>query len=50
MYLTKIPTQIMFKLLPVIFFQNMCIVACDFSRNNKRALPCFPNGIGIAVL
>ena len=29
-YLTKIPTHGMFKLLSVIYFDNMCTVTCDF--------------------
>ena len=49
MCLTKIPTQGIFKLLLVIYFQNMCIVTCGFIRKIS-ALLCFLNGFGIAVL
>ena len=34
--LTKIPTYGIFKLLSGIYFQNMCIVTCDFRRKNRR--------------
>ena len=48
MRLSKIPTHNVFKLLSVIYFQNMCIVKCVFSRK-KSALHCFLDGFGIAV-
>ena len=41
MCLTKIPTHGIFKLLLVIYFQNMCIVTCDFFLENISALLCF---------
>ena len=47
--LEKIPTHGNFKLLSVIYFQNMRIVTYDFSRKNS-ALLCFLDGLGIAVL
>ena len=47
--LTKIPTHGIFKLLLVIYFQNMCIVTCDFQWKKKCALLCFLHGFGIAV-
>ena len=46
MCLTKIPMYDIFKLLSVIYFQNMCIVTCDFSR---KIAHCFLDGFGIAV-
>ena len=36
--LLEIPTQLKFKVLPVIYFQNTCMVTCDFNSKNK----CFP--------
>ena len=48
MCLTKILTHVIFKILSVIYFQNMCIVTCDFSRKNS-ALLCFLDGFGITV-
>ena len=36
MCLTKIPTYGIFKLLLGIYFQNVCIVTCDFGRKNRR--------------
>ena len=36
----NIPTQGIFKLPSVIYFQNMCNVTCDFSCNNTEA-HCF---------
>ena len=49
MCLTKIPMHSIFKLLPVIYFQNMYIVTCDFSRKNS-ALLCFLDSFDIAFL
>ena len=49
MCLTKIPTHGIFKLLSVIYFQNMCIVTCDFKSKNISALLWFLDGFGIAV-
>ena len=49
MGLTKIPTHVVFKLLSVIYFQNMCIVTCDFLVQTNNALLCFLDGFGIAV-
>ena len=40
--LTKIPPQSMFKLLLVIYFQNMCIMEIN-------ALPCFLTGYGTVL-
>ena len=48
MCLTKIPVQSMFKLLPVIYFQNMCIVICVFSCKNER-IALFSKHFGIVV-
>ena len=48
MCLTKIPTHGSFKLLSVIYFHNMCILTCDFSRKNSAFLS-FLDGFGIAV-
>ena len=48
MCLTKIPVHGIFKLLSVIYFQNMCIVTCNLSRKNS-ALLCFLDSFGIAV-
>ena len=48
MYLTEIPTHDIFKLLSVKYFQNMCVVTCDFSRKISVLL-CFLDGFGIAV-
>ena len=36
MCLTKIPTYGISKLLSGIYFQNMCIVTCDFRRKNRH--------------
>ena len=44
MGLTKLPTHSIFKLLSVIYFQNMCIVV-----EKKSALLCFLDDFGIAV-
>ena len=49
MCLTKIPTHGIFKLLRVIYFQNMCIVTCDFKSKKNSALLCFLDGFDIAV-
>ena len=48
MCLTKIPTYGIFKLVPFIYFQNMCIVTRNF-RHKIGVLFCFLNGFGIAV-
>ena len=37
-----------FKLLSDIYFQNMCYVTSDFSKENS-ALLCFLDAFGIAV-
>ena len=49
MCLTKILTHSIFKLLSVIYFQNMCIVTCDFYSKKISAMLCFLDGFGIAV-
>ena len=49
MYLTNIPTQGIFKLLSVIYFQNMCIVTMRILVIKISALLCILNGFGIAV-
>ena len=49
MCLTKIPTHDIFKLLSVKYFQNMCIVTCDFLSKKTSALLCFLDGFGIDV-
>ena len=50
MCLTKIPTHGIFKPLSVIYFENMCIVTCDFKSKKISALLCFLDVFGIAVL
>ena len=47
--LTKILTHGILKLFSVIYFQNMCIVICDFQLNKISALLCILDGFGIAV-
>ena len=49
MCLTKIPTHGIFKLLSVIYVQNMCIVTSDFYSKKNSALLCYLDGFGIAV-
>ena len=49
MCLIKIPTHGIFKQLSVKYFQNMCIVTCDFFVEKISALLCFLDGFGIAV-
>ena len=49
MYLTKIQTHGIFKLLSFIYFQNMCIVTWDFKSKKNSALLCFLGGFVIAV-
>ena len=49
MCLSKIPTHVIFKLLSVIYFQNICIVTCGFKSKKNSALLCFLNDFGIAV-
>ena len=49
MCLTKIPMHGIFKIMSVIYFQNMCIVTCDFYLKKNSALLCFSDGFGIAV-
>ena len=43
MCLTKIPTHVIFKILSVIYFQNM-----RFFVEKNSALLCFLDGFGIA--
>ena len=47
--LEKIPTHDIFKLFSIKYFQNMCIVTCDFFLEKTSALLCFLDGFGIAV-
>ena len=49
MCLTKIPRHGIFKLLLVIYFQNMCIVTSIFLVEKISPLLCFLGGFGIAV-
>ena len=49
MCLTEIPMHVIFKLLSVVYFQNMCILTCDFQSKKNSALFCFVDGYGIAV-
>ena len=49
MCLTKIPTKVIFKLLLVTYFQNVCIVTCGFLLKKNSALLCFLDGFGTAV-
>ena len=46
--LDKIPTYGILKLLSGIYFQNMCIVTCDFRRKNRLIALLFTR-FGIAV-
>ena len=48
MCLTKIPTYGISKLMSGIYFENKCIVTCDFRRKIGTSL-WFLNGCGIAV-
>ena len=49
MCLTKIPTKVIFKLLSVTYFQNVCIVTCVFFVENNSALLCFLDVFGTAL-
>ena len=46
--LYKMPMQNKFKLQPVLYFQNICIVTCDLVVVQINTLPCMQNGVGIA--
>ena len=39
------------KLKPVLvmYFENICIVACNIFSHKIKELPCILNGVGIAV-